>query len=434
MSLSTYESPLTTRYLDEPLGKIWGPRHTRNLWRIFWFEHLFRTIDLMDVDGTPDVENLLLGLTSWSMYTEGDLEESQRLEEIVKHELVAELISTEEKYPELKGLLHLGCTSSDVQDYATYEQLDQSHLRLSQLFGELMQQLTQMIGKHHNTPMLGMTHLRWAEPTTFGYRLAVYQQELRAARNMADMARAVFPHPQPLGAVGTGSNLEMLGVTPFSYSPAPLKGQTYPRQQELRLLQAWGDCACTLSKMAHDLRLMFSHGQIDFDKDEGYQGSSAMPGKKNPIGLEKIGGLSRRIPHLINEMWHIASLSHLERTLDDSSSRRSLLPDFFLLMAEILTTMTKELKDLTVREDRCMSQILTHWESWLPSRLQTKRQADGHPLRQSQINDLVEHAAGDWRIFWSWTSEDQFPKHLSDLLFLKSASEAALESIKPWTD
>jgi adenylosuccinate lyase len=197
------------------------------------------------------------------------------------------------------------------------------------------------------------------------------------------------PSAQFLGAVGTGANRLLLGNSLDTFSSG-VRGQTYPRQHDLRVAQEFSDIAATLHKMAFDLRLMFSDGLIYFDRGDREIGSSAMPGKKNPIGLEKICGLARRMPHIVSELWDISALSLLERTLDDSSPRRSLLPEMFLLMSEIITTMTKQVERVRLYTGWASSRVkIMGWRSWVPSRVQTILRAKDIDITQAELVQLA---------------------------------------------
>jgi adenylosuccinate lyase len=77
-------------------------------------------------------------------------------------------------------------------------------------------------------------------------------------------------------------------------------------------------------------------------------GSSAMPFKRNPIQAEKIDSIARALAQLPLTAWHNAAHSLLERTLDDSANRRTLLPEAFLMTDELLNTAIKIISGLNI--------------------------------------------------------------------------------------
>jgi len=79
-------------------------------------------------------------------------------------------------------------------------------------------------------------------------------------------------------------------------------------------------------------------------------GSSAMPFKRNPINAEKIDSLARLLAQMPRLAWDNAAHSLLERTLDDSANRRTMLPEAFLISDELLATARRILSGLQVNE------------------------------------------------------------------------------------
>jgi adenylosuccinate lyase len=61
-----------------------------------------------------------------------------------------------------------------------------------------------------------------------------------------------------------------------------------------------------------------------------------MPFKRNPIQAEKIDSLGRALAQMPRLAWDNAAHSLLERTLDDSANRRTMLPESFLIADELL--------------------------------------------------------------------------------------------------
>jgi adenylosuccinate lyase len=75
-----------------------------------------------------------------------------------------------------------------------------------------------------------------------------------------------------------------------------------------------------------------------------------MPFKRNPINAEKIDSLARSLAGMPQLAWHNAAHSLLERTLDDSANRRTLLPEAFLTCDEILRTCIRLVRGLKVNQ------------------------------------------------------------------------------------
>jgi adenylosuccinate lyase len=75
-----------------------------------------------------------------------------------------------------------------------------------------------------------------------------------------------------------------------------------------------------------------------------------MPFKRNPINAEKIDSLARALAQFPRLAWDNTAHSLLERTLDDSANRRSMLPESFLIADELISTATRIVNGLVVNE------------------------------------------------------------------------------------
>ena len=126
-----------------------------------------------------------------------------------------------------------------------------------------------------------------------------------------------------------------LGIKAFTAST-----QIYTRKQDIRIIEVLSKIACTLSKFSLDFRILQSPPIGEFSEPFGKHqvGSSAMPFKRNPINSEKIDSLSRLISSAYMTAWQNASMTVLERSLDDSANRRIFIPESFIALDEMLMT------------------------------------------------------------------------------------------------
>jgi adenylosuccinate lyase len=213
---------------------------------------------------------------------------------------------------------------------------------------------------------MAFTHIQPAEPTTMGYRLSLYAQDLLDDYRTLQTARKNLRGKGLKGAVGTGASYgELLagtGMTPLELEarvmaaldlPAyPVASQTYPRKQDWQVTSALSGIAGSLYKFAFDLRLLQSPVIDEWHEPFGKHqvGSSAMPFKRNPINAEKIDSLGRLVVAMERVAWDNASHSLLERTLDDSAARREFLPVAFLATDEMIRVTARIISDLRIDE------------------------------------------------------------------------------------
>jgi adenylosuccinate lyase len=118
----------------------------------------------------------------------------------------------------------------------------------------------------------------------------------------------------------------------------------------------------SLSKFAFDVRVLASPGFGDLAEPFGAKqvGSSAMPFKRNPVMAERIDSLARLLPAYADVAWQNAATNLLERTLDDSANRRTILPEALLCSDEILTLATKIVEGMRVDERRIAENLRTY--------------------------------------------------------------------------
>jgi adenylosuccinate lyase len=355
----TFLSPFTWRYGSAEMREVWSELHRRRLMRRVWvtLARAQAAAGLVTPEQAADLE---------AHQDDVDLERAAAIEARTRHDVVAELRTFAEQAPIGGPILHLGATSADITDNADALRLRQAlELILERLRG-LLTALAGQIEAHAERPCIGWTHLQPAEPTTVGYRMAMYAQDLFA--DYVDLRRL---HGEVRGkgfkgAVGTAASfaqlLEGSAITPaemearamasLGLEAFPVAGQTYPRRQDYTVLAALAGLGASLYKFALDLRFLQSPPVGEWSEPFGAEqvGSSAMPFKRNPVSAENVDSLCRLLAALPRVAWDNAAHSFLERTLDDSANRREVLPVAFLAADEALGTATRIVRDLRLDE------------------------------------------------------------------------------------
>ncbi len=352
----TYLSPYTWRYGSPEMRDLWSETKRRRLWRGLW-------VALAEVQAgyglvqREQVENLR------AHQDEIDVPHALEIEAEIQHDLMAEVRLFAGQAPLGGGIIHLGATSMDIEDNADALRLrDGLDLVLSRL-KNLLFVLADKIEQYASLPVMAFTHIQPAEPSTLGYRLAQYAQDLLLDLENLGRARRGVKGKGFKGAVGTSASYaELLGgaekLAEFEARLSMLIGlpfftaatQVYPRKQDYFITSALAGLGGSLYKFAFDLRLLQSPplGELSEPFGKKQVGSSAMPFKRNPINAEKIDSLARMLAQFPRLAWDNAAHSLLERTLDDSANRRSMLPEAFLITDELLLVATRLLQGLVV--------------------------------------------------------------------------------------
>ncbi len=213
---------------------------------------------------------------------------------------------------------------------------------------------------------MGWAHLQPAEPTTVGYRIAQYAQDLVTdIRYVEFLLDKVVKAKGLKGSVGTSASfkellegidepysLEKIFLEKIGLDAYTISTQTYPRKLDFLVLSGLASIAQSAHKFALDLRLMQSPVFGEWSEPIGEQqvGSSAMPFKRNPVSSERICSLARYVGMLPYAAFLNAALTVFERTLDDSANRRIILPEGFLAVDEILMLYDRVMGGLRVYE------------------------------------------------------------------------------------
>ena len=353
----TWLSPFTWRYGSTEMRSTWSEVGKRRTWRQIWIAlaSVQQELGLVTAEQVADLE---------ASADRIDIERAHELEAELQHDLMAEVHTWAAMCPVGGGIIHLGATSMDIEDNA-------DALRIRDGLEIVCQKLHGVVGAFRDQiltwadePTMGFTHLQPAEPTTIGYRLAQYGQDLTVdLHDLVQQLREVKGKGFK-GAVGTSASymqlLDGTGWDTLKFESAVMDRigldsfgvatQTAPRKQEYRVLCALASLGQSLYKFAADLRLLQSPPLGEWAEPFGKKqiGSSAMPFKRNPINAENIDSLARHLATLPRVAWDNAAHSYLERTLDDSANRRSVLPEAFLIVDELLKRALRLITGLRV--------------------------------------------------------------------------------------
>jgi adenylosuccinate lyase len=323
---------------------------------------------------------------------------------------MAELKAFAEQCPVGGGSLHLGATSMDIEDNADALRIRQALDLILDRVKDLLLDFCEHIESWAERPLIAFTHIQPAEPSTLGYRLSLYAQDLLHDWENLRRTRTHLRGKGFKGAVGTGASYgELLGVENLNAFEAqlaarlglpfyPVTSQTYPRKQDYSVIAALAGVGASLYKFAFDLRILQSPpiGELSEPFGSRQVGSSAMPFKRNPIKAEKIDSLARLLAGMPRLAWDNASHSLLERTLDDSANRRTLLPEAFLITDEILSVASVVVQGL-VLDETAMQHNLQQYGPFAASERVLMALGKHGADRQEMHERLRQHAMQAWR-------------------------------------
>ncbi len=404
MNSQLYASPFSWRYGREQVRALFSEHERRRLWRAVWcaLAEAQSRVGLVSAEELADLR---------AHANDIDLDAALTIEHEIGHDLMAEIRVFASQAKIGGGKLHLGATSMDIEDTVEIVRMRDALQQIRAAIGELLEAFREQIERYADTVCMGHTHLQPAEPTTVGYRLSVYAQDLLIDDEALAFVLEALTAKGIRGAVGTSASYMRLlagtGVTPAEQEAAILAAfglrardvstQTYPRKLDYLVLTTLAGVGASLSKFAADVRIMSSPGFGELFEPFGAKqvGSSAMPFKRNPVMSERIDSLARLLPGYADVAWQNAATNYLERTLDDSANRRTVLPEAVLCTDEIVQLALKIVRGMRVEERRITENLRTYGPfsgSEAVMMEAAKRGAD----RQELHEVIREHAMGAW--------------------------------------
>jgi len=202
--------------------------------------------------------------------------------------------------PSAARWVHWGATSKNIIDTALALQIKATYAVVERELEAVAAQLARLARRHRDTVMAGRTHGQHALPVTFGFKAAVWLDEVMRQRERLDLSRARVLVGEFGGAVGTLAALGRRGLAVQDRLMARL-GLAVPtipaktagdRFAEFFLVLAM--ISATLGKIAQNIyNLQVTDVDEAVEFMEGKVGSSAMPHKLNPVASGSVVLLGR---------------------------------------------------------------------------------------------------------------------------------------------
>ncbi len=283
-------------------------------------------------------------------------------EEVTRHDVAAFVDVLTAGVAEHGEWVHYGLTSSDVLDTALGVLLAEATGLLLGRLDELAAAVRRRAEDHRDTVMVGRTHGIWAEPTTFGLKLATWAFELARARERLVRAGEAVAAGKVSGAVGTYAHVppsvESFVCERLGLRPEPASTQVVARDRHAEFLAALALVGASLERFAVEVRhLQRSEvAEVREPFGSGQKGSSAMPHKRNPVLAENVTGLARLLRGYALAGLEDVALWH-ERDISHSSVERVALPDACLVLDFALHRMTRIVDGLVVDAARMRANL-----------------------------------------------------------------------------
>ena len=261
---------------------------------------------------------------------------------------------------------HFGITANDAWDVAHVLQLKAAIELILADVRIAVERFVAAAEAHATTPMLARTQGQAGAPTTLGFKLATWLDELlriaeRLARAM-DEASLV----SVAGVVGTASSFAVIGTPPEAVEAGTaralgLRVSATPwftsRDRFVVLASALAQLCTFAGKVGHEVYNLQRSG-IEELSEGGASGSSATPQKCNPWIAQRMHGLATVGRNLSSMVADAAALAEGEREIGTMHAEWYGLAHLCLVSGRVAADLAEVVGRLEVHEDVMLANLL----------------------------------------------------------------------------
>jgi adenylosuccinate lyase len=339
---------MINRYKNQKISYIWNDQNKFDTWKKVQ-ETYVKTLEEEGV-AKPGISEKIASVSV-------EAEEVYEREKVTNHDLASFVDILQNKVGEGSNWIHYGLTSSDVVDTSNSLLIKESLEVLLKLVDDLLNEIKNRAIDEQNTKIIGRTHGVFAEETFLGNILGNWYLEIKRNLDRLSTAKETISYGKLSGPVGNYTvvtpEIEDKTLKKLDLKAEKFASQIVSRDRYAEVFSAISILASSYDRIAGNLR-SYQRSEISeiFEPfKDGQKGSSAMPHKKNPIGSERISGLSRII-----RGYSISSLENMvlwnERDISNSSVERIIIPDSFNIICFMTTELTSIIKNMVINREQ----------------------------------------------------------------------------------
>lgn len=266
--------------------------------------------------------------------------------------------------PEAARWIHYGSTTQDILDTGAVLQIREGLNVVEKEINAIIKALANLAKTHRDTVMPGRTFQQLAAPITFGYKVAVWIDEMfRHLERLNELKKRVLVG-QCAGAVGTFATIgdkglevqkEMmkeldLGVPSITWHTA--------RDNWGEVISMLGLLTASLGKIATEIAILMRSeiGEISEPFEKGRGASTTLPQKRNPISCQPIIAISHRMREMVGSQF-IAMIQEHERAIGPMHLEWMVIPEAFVLTSGSLNHSKNILEDLFIDKNKMRSNL-----------------------------------------------------------------------------
>ena len=339
---------MINRYKNQKISYIWNDQNKFDTWKKIQ-ETYVKTLEEEGVAKS--------GISEKIASVSVEAEEVYEREKVTNHDLASFVDILQNKVGEGSNWIHYGLTSSDVVDTSNSLLIKESLEVLLKLVDDLLNEIKNRAIDEQSTKIIGRTHGVFAEETFLGNILGNWYLEIKRNLDRLSTAKETISYGKLSGPVGNYTvvtpEIEDKTLKKLDLKAEKFASQIVSRDRYAEVVSAISILASSYDRIAGNLR-SYQRSEISeiFEPfKEGQKGSSAMPHKKNPIGSERISGLSRII-----RGYSVSSLENMvlwnERDISNSSVERIIIPDSFNIICFMTTELTSIIKNMVINREQ----------------------------------------------------------------------------------
>ena len=392
---------MINRYKNQKISYIWNDQNKFDTWKKVQ-ETYVKTLEEEGL-AKPGISKKIASVSV-------ETEEVYEREKVTNHDLASFVDILQNKVGEGSNWIHYGLTSSDVVDTSNSLLIKESLEVLLKLLDDLLNEIKNRAIDEQNTKIIGRTHGVFAEETFLGNILGNWYLEIKRSLDRLSTAKETISYGKLSGPVGNYTvvtpEIEDKTLKKLDLKAEKFASQIVSRDRYAEVISAISILASSYDRIAGNLR-SYQRSEISeiFEPfKDGQKGSSAMPHKKNPIGSERISGLSRII-----RGYSISSLENMvlwnERDISNSSVERIIIPDSFNIICFMTTELTSIIKHMVINYE----QINKNLEN-----------AKNKSISQKVLSELVNNGI----------DRDKAYRSIQNLIFENNTADELIKSIE----
>ncbi|QVL50119.1 MAG: adenylosuccinate lyase family protein [Thiocapsa sp.] len=266
--------------------------------------------------------------------------------------------------PESARWVHWGATTQDIIDTGLALQMRDGFGIIGRQLDEVIDAVARLARDHRDTVMAGRTFQQQAAPITFGFKAAVWLDELIRHRERLSGIKHRALVCQFGGAVGTLATLGKDGMAVLEALARELGLET-PAISWHTARDGWAEAVfwlamvgATLAKIATEVATLM-RTEVDEVREPfapGRGGSSTLPQKRNPIACPIIIAIGNRLRECVGSQL-TAMIQEHERAVAGQPLEWLVIPDAFVLTSGALRQAFGILDRLTVDAERMRANL-----------------------------------------------------------------------------